>query len=151
MNLILSFVLSLPLLADAENPTQTLSVRGAWVREAPPNAMALAGYMEIENNGSEDRRVISAESPTFRKIELHRSVMLEGMARMVPQESMPIPAGGKLSLKPGDYHMMLMHPTKALKVGDSVSATLMFDNGEKLAVTLAVRKGKGGDHMHHHH
>lgn len=151
--LVLTFALIVLPQVSAENSTGTLSVRGAWVREAPPNAVSLAGYMEILNAGLKDRSIVAAESPTFQAIELHRSVVSRGMARMVPQESIPIPAGGKLVLKPGDYHMMLLNPTKALKAGDKVSATLMFDHGERLAVTLEVKKGEGVDpeHQHHHH
>ena len=153
INLIFAFALIVLPLVNAENSTGTLSVHGAWVREAPPNAVSLAGYMEIVNSGSEERSVVSAESPTFQAIELHRSIVLQGIARMVPQESIPIPAGGNLALKPGDYHMMLMNPNKALKAGDKVSATLTFDNGERLVVTLEVKKGEGVDpeHQHHHH
>lgn len=151
MNLIFTVALILASLVNAENLTGTLSVHGAWIREAPPNAVALAGYMEIENSGSEDRSLLAAESPTFQTIELHRSVMVEGVAKMVPQASILIPAGDKLTLKPGDYHMMLMNPSRALKAGDRVNATLLFDNGEKLTITLEVKKGKSGEHMQHNH
>jgi hypothetical protein len=84
-------------------------------------------------------------------------VVEDGMARMLPQESMPIPAGGELVLKPGDYHLMLMRPKSALKAGDEVELSLGFDDGSTMAVTLPVRKASGADHdhmhdhTHHHH
>ena len=141
----LSWVLILPLLLSTAYSAGTLSVRGAWIRESPPNAMALAGYMVIENNGAQGRELISAKSPAFKTIELHRSLMSGGVARMVPQQSIPVPAGGQVKLMPGDYHMMLMDPTKPLKTGDTVDVSLIFDRGETLGVKLEVKKGQGED------
>jgi copper(I)-binding protein len=77
--------------------------------------------------------------------------MQDGMARMVAQDSMPIPAGGELSLEPGGYHLMLMRPKAALAAGDEVAVTLKFDDGSSLEVSMPVRKGMGDGEMHHHH
>lgn len=150
--LIVALSLSLIMLASAY-AADGLMVENAWVREAPPGAMALAGYMTIRNPGDKDRSLVSAQAADFGAVELHRSVIEDGVARMLPQESMPIPAGGELALKPGDYHLMLMRPKAALKEGDQVKLSLGFDDGSTLEVTLPVRKASGGDHehMHHHH
>ena len=134
-----------------------LMVMGQWVREAPPGSQALAGYMMVHNHGKQDRKLVAAESPAFDHVELHRSVFEGGMARMVPQDFMPIPAGGQLELKPGDYHLMLIKPKQALKAGDTVEMTLRFDDGSTLKTTFPVKKGEGGmegmqmhDHEHMH-
>lgn len=147
----LSWVLILPFLLSTAYSSGTLSVRNAWIREAPPNAMALAGYMVIENSGAQARELISAKSPVFNTIELHRSQMSGGVARMVPQQSIPVAARGQVQLMPGDYHMMLMNPTQPLKAGDTVDVNLTFDRGEMLSVKLEVKKGQGEDHHHHEH
>lgn len=135
------------------NAADRFTVEDAWVREAPPGAMALAAYMNIRNTGDSDRKLVSASSADFGAVELHRSIVEGGMARMVPQESMPIPAGGELALKPGDYHLMLLRPKSALEEGDQVTLSLSFDDGSSVEVTMPVRKagGTGHDHMHHHH
>lgn len=136
--------------SSALTAESTLSVRDAWIREAPPAASVLAGYMVIENQGAESRELITAESAAFRAIELHRSVVEGGVARMARQDTLSIPAGGKLALQPGGYHLMLMAPQKPLRAGDEATVTLGFDNGERLAVTMRVRKVDGADHQHHH-
>lgn len=128
-----------------------LQPEAPWVREAPPGARALAGYLSIVNHGGADRRLVGAECPDFGRVELHRSVFENGMARMVPQESMPIPAGGRLELKPGDYHLMLIEPKRALREGDVVEVTLHFDDGSTQTVSMPVKKGMGHEHMHHDH
>ena len=148
--IIMILVALAPSIVQAEDIVATLTVQNAWIREAPPNARALAGYMVIENKGSENRKLIGAESDVFHSIELHRTVFSEGIARMIPQDYMPVIAGGKLELKPGDYHLMMMMPTVPLKSGDKVKATLKFDNDKALSVTLKVKKGQGVEHSHHH-
>lgn len=150
--LILALSLSLTALASAY-AADGLVVEDAWVREAPPGARALAGYMTIRNTGEQDRRLVSARGADFDAVELHRSLVEDGVARMLPQQFMPIPAGGELVLEPGGYHLMLMRPKSALKEGDRVGLSLGFDDGSTLEVDLPVRKASGGDHehMHHHH
>lgn len=125
---------------DSGNQTSTLSIQDAWIREAPPGAQALAGYMKIINSGETPADLISVSSPEFSSIELHRSVFNNGVANMDRQKHITIPAHGQVELKPGDYHMMMFNPADALKSGDQTQVTLGFANGESLSVTLDVKK-----------
>jgi periplasmic copper chaperone A len=130
----------------------SLSVHNAWIREAPPGATTLAGYMVIENDGAAPRRLISAASTAFEAVELHRSVVKDGLARMARQDVLSIPpAGGQVTLRPGGYHLMLLNPTRPLRAGDQVAVVLNFDGDEALRVQLPIRRSGGGDHQHHHH
>jgi copper(I)-binding protein len=136
---------------SAESTSTTLNISETWIREAPPNAMALAGYMTIDNKAPKERHLLAVSSADFKSIELHRSQVVEGVARMIPQHSMPVPAEGRLILEPGDFHLMMMHPRKSLREDDEVAATLSFDNDELITVTFRVKKADGGGHEHHHH
>lgn len=147
--LMLAFLI--PAMAHADTPPSMLHASEAWIREGPPNAMALAGYLIIENKGAKDRQLIGVSSTSFDHVELHRSQLEDGVAKMIPQDSMPVPAGGRLELKPGDYHLMMMQPEQALKAGDGVEAVLRFDDGEEIPAHFSVKKVKGGGHDHHHH
>ncbi|MCP4406221.1 MAG: copper chaperone PCu(A)C [Gammaproteobacteria bacterium] len=147
----LALVFLLSLTVGAQPLPDSLQISEAWIREAPPNAMALAGYMTVNNRGTEDRQLVAVSSIDFKRIELHRSMLVEGVARMIPQERMPIPAAGHLELKPGDYHLMLMHPRRSLKVGEEVKAILSFDNDQQLTAVFTVKKSQGSAHQHHHH
>ena len=59
---------------------------------------------------------------------------------MVPQNAIDIPAGGRIELKPGDYHLMLMQPSRALQEGDQIPITLEFKNGETQTIGFPVKK-----------
>lgn len=126
-----------------------LMVKDRWIREAPPSAAALAGYMVIHNGGDSDRVLVGAESPLFGNVMLHRTVMEEGMAKMIHQPSITIPAGGSLTFEPNGYHLMLMKPKKPLKAGDQVEITLKFKDGTTLPLSYEVRSGAGMPGMDH--
>ena len=127
-------------------------IHDAWVREAPPNAMMLAGYFTIMNKSKHDLSLVGASSPQFKKVELHRSIMKNGMAKMVAQKKVTIHANKTVKFKPGSYHLMMMHPLKPLKAGETVELTLKFSDGKTMKFKAPVKKGsgalKGHEHMH---
>ena len=116
-----------------------LSVTDPWIREAPPTAKAMAGYMVLKNSGSEDCVLTGVRAEGFMNAMLHRTVEKEGMAQMVHQEKVTIPAGGELVFKPKDFHIMLMGPKEPLQKGDSVMVTLVHKNGNEQEVEFPVR------------
>ncbi|NIR60279.1 MAG: copper chaperone PCu(A)C [Gammaproteobacteria bacterium] len=129
-----------------------LEVREAWIREAPPVADVLAGYLVIDNPGPTERSLTGASSPLFRRVTLHRTVVSEGRARMVRQEAVPIPPGGSVRFEPGGHHLMLMGPRQRLAAGDRVPLTLQLGDGARLSVEARVRRGANepghGGHGH---
>lgn len=135
-----TLIFLLTLIGSATAAAGELTVVDAWVREAPPGATVLAGFLVIQNHSPQDRELVAAESTDFGRVELHRTVVEGGVARMLPQQSMPVPAGGQLDLEPGGYHLMLMQPKRPLAEGDSVNLTLRFDDGSTQAVSMRVRK-----------
>ena len=141
------FSLVLALLAGVwgsiANAASALMAEDAWIREAPPGATALAGYLVLHNHGSEDRTLVAANSRAFDSVMLHRTVMEDGVAKMVHQHTITLPAGESLTFKPNDYHLMLMRPKHSLKAGDKVDISLEFKNGETLSVTHEVRGMEG--------
>lgn len=127
-------------LVTCAHATEEMLIHDAWIREAPPNAMALAGYMTVVNSSNAERSLTVATSPMFGWIELHRTVHDGDVAKMVPQDAINIPAGGRVELKPGDYHLMLMQPSQALREGDQIPITLEFKNGEMQTISFPVKK-----------
>ena len=122
-----------------------------WVREAPPTARVLAAYLQLHNHGDKMRTLVSVESPSFKRIELHRSAEKDGMATMARVMKIMIPAHGKVSFEPGSLHIMLINPLAPLKSGDKVDLTLHFADGSSLNIRADVRRGGGTSGMAHHH
>jgi len=125
------------LLATAD---ATLQVEDAWVREAPPNAHMMAAYMTLKNTGSGDAVLTQVDSPAFGHVMLHKSEVVDGVARMIHQSEIVIPAQGAVELKPGSFHLMMPAPEKRLVEGDRVDFVLTFSNGDISRVQADVRK-----------
>ncbi|MFQ5759605.1 MAG: copper chaperone PCu(A)C [Acidiferrobacterales bacterium] len=117
-----------------------IEVTDAWVREAPPTAPVLAAYMTIVNTSGHVRTIVGAESPAFERVEIHRTVINQGIARMIRQERVEIPSGGRLKLAPGGYHLMLMKAKQSLKSGDLVDIVLIFAGGARLSLKAPIKK-----------
>ena len=126
-----------------------IEIDGAWVREAPPGMPMLAGYMVVENRTGKDLVMTGATSSTFGSIEMHRTIIKDGMASMVQQQSIMIPARSKFRFEPKGHHLMLMQPKKDLRQGDRVKITLQFSNRKSVVESFPVRRG-GGEMMHDH-
>lgn len=129
--------------------TTEIVINNPWVRSAPPNAPVLGLFMQINNNTDHDIKLLSANASGYKRIELHRAVVQGDMMKMVKQEFMPIPAKGKLHLKPGSWHIMLINPESVPRKGDTVMIDLIFDNGLSKTVHAQVRKGKKMTGNHH--
>jgi copper(I)-binding protein len=69
---VLAFLLAVLAAASA---SAELVISQPWVREAPPTARVMAGYMNISNAGTTAVNVIAVSSPDFAKTELHRTVV----------------------------------------------------------------------------
>lgn len=149
MHRLLLITLVLLLTACGRSDYQLFSIDNGWVREAPPNAGAMAGYVTINNNTEESRILTCASSKQFNAVEIHQTIVENGVAKMRRQENLPIPANGSLVLEPGSYHLMLMSPKTPFKEGDliTISLCLKLSNDpealkEDLDITIPVKKAK---------
>lgn len=148
-------VVSVLLVACAPPQEAPPTVADAWVRAAPPSAGMTAGYMTVSNPGSRPLLLTAVSSTAFDRIELHTTIMEDGIAKMREEKQVPIPAGGTVSFEPGGRHLMLFGPTRPVGEGDAVAlvVTLEDPDGEapptRIEVQAPVRRG-GSGHEHHH-
>ncbi len=124
-------------------------VHGAWVREAPPNMLMHAGYLKVINPGGEEIHLVGVESKQYVKAELHLSKTIDGVATMVRQDQLSIPAGGALALKPGSFHIMLVKPIEPVKAGDEIDLSLLFADGAIVAIKAPVKRAPSSSHLPH--
>jgi len=119
-----------------------LALRDAWISEAPPNAVAQAGYFAIDNGTDQPRMLVGAASVVFESIEIHRTLYDKGtgMARMVHEGQVEIAPRAALRFEPGGYHLMLIKPKKVLREGDRAPITLAFADGSRFEIEFVVRR-----------
>ncbi len=128
-----------------------LKVIDPWVRSAPPNAPALGVFMTLENHSGADLVVVGARtSLAVDRVELHRTMMMGDVMKMIPQKEIPIASHSATVLKPGSWHIMLIAPEKVPAMGDKVQLTLVLANGAEQSLEAVVRQGKMNMQGHDH-
>lgn len=152
-------LLSALLLAVAGRATACeLTLEGAWVRTAPPDATVMAGFGKLGNPGHVDSALVSAASQDFGRVELHTMSMDGDVMRMRKVDRIEVKAGETVELKPGGLHLMLFEPKRDLPEGSEIPLTLTLACDSKVAATAKVlAKAPEGsadaddDKTHDHH
>lgn len=131
------------LLAACSRPAGGIRIDDAWVRASAVSSPMgetfsmpmTAAYLLITNDSHDTDRLLGAESPAARVVEIHQTVMQNDVASMQHMPSVEIPAGGMLKFEPGGYHLMLIDLQQTLKDGDEIEITLMFENAGQVTIT----------------
>lgn len=113
-------------------------VEHAWIRLLP-GTLPAGGYATLRNTGAAPVVLTGASSDDYQHIMLHRSTTHGGVSHMSQVDKLTVPAHATVTLTPGSYHLMLMHATRAIDVGDMVPVTLHFADGKTLTVDFKAR------------
>ncbi|WP_164930690.1 copper chaperone PCu(A)C [Aquifex aeolicus] len=125
-------------------------VKHPWVMEPPPGPNTTMMGMIIVNEGDEPDYLIGAKTDIAQRVELHKTVIENDVAKMVPQERIEIPPKGKVEFKHHGYHVMIIGLKKRIKEGDKVKVELIFEKSGKITVEApVVKKHRMKHHMHH--
>lgn len=124
-----------------------IKVENVWARPSRMGMGAMQGkttsaaYMTIVNEGREADRLVGVMSDVAQSVELHQTVKEGDVMRMQPVEGgIEIPAGGKVELKPGGYHVMLIGLNRELKPGDRFSLVLEFEKSGRQTIQVEVKE-----------
>lgn len=117
-----------------------IAVASAYARaSATPLATTAAVYVAIANAGAADDRLVAVSTPAARTAMLHRTEVVDGVARMEHIGSIVIPAGGRLDMAPGGLHIMLMGLEAPLQEGAMLDLTLTFAVAGAVTARAPVR------------
>ncbi|HEX3096239.1 MAG TPA: copper chaperone PCu(A)C, partial [Usitatibacter sp.] len=105
-------------LAMALPAAAAVTATDAWVRGTVPAQKSTGAFVTLTS--TEDARVVSVTTPAARSARIHESLMEGGRASMRPVESLALPAGRAVELRPGGYHVMLEGRAKPLAAGERV-------------------------------
>jgi len=104
---------------------------------ATPGAQSGAAYVSLMVHGDADR-LVAVSTPAAKMAGLHKSVLVDGVVKMEHVDAIDIPAHGRLQMKPGGYHIMMMGLTQPLKEGDEIELTLTFEKAGEVKVNATV-------------
>jgi len=117
---------------------EEVEVHNYWARAASKGDNS-AVYLLLHNHTKQDDEMIGASSDSAEAVEVHESkIGDDGIMRMIPQASVPLPADGELEFAPGGLHIMLVGVKKDFKPGDSIEIVLHFRIHEDISLTVPV-------------
>jgi copper(I)-binding protein len=114
-----------------------VAVTDAWVRGTVPGQRATGVFMQLASPA--DTALVAVSSPVAKAAEIHTMSMEGGVMRMRAIASLPLPAGKKVELKPGGYHLMLLDVAQPLKEGEVVAVTLTFTDAAGRRTTQDIK------------
>jgi copper(I)-binding protein len=92
-----------------------------------------AGYLRIGNHSGSDIRITRVSSPEYGAVEMHETVVEDGIARMRAIPVLEIANGETVVFERGGKHLMLMQP-----VGEPRTITLNFYSGDVLLLSVSA-------------
>jgi copper(I)-binding protein len=122
----------------AFNAAAAVTATEAWVRGTVPAQTATGAFVTLES--SDEARVVAVQSPAAKSAEIHASENRGGVMHMHAVDSLLLPAGKRVEMKPGGYHVMLVGLTRALVAGDKVALTFTIEDvkGQRTRVEVSA-------------
>jgi copper(I)-binding protein len=116
-----------------------LAVEGAWSRSTPPAVKVGVVYFTLANDSKKSDRLLKLSTPVAAKAEVHRTEVLDGIARMREVAVLHVDAGQTLAFAPGGLHVMLTGLRQPLVAGTTFDLELLFEVAGPRKVRVEVR------------
>jgi len=110
-----------------------LVATGIIVTEPVPGRSMSAAYLSLANNSDEMISISRVTSPEFGSVEMHESLLENGIAKMRRIEELTIPAHSSVLFERGGKHLMLMRPS-----GTPNTVSLSFYSGDTLLLSVSA-------------
>lgn len=124
---------------SAEGASTVIGVKDAISHPTPAPGVTAVGYLTLSNHSKKADRLLRAESPAAKAVEIHEMSMDGGVMRMrALRRGVALPAGKSLRLAAGGLHLMLFEPDHALVAGELVPLTLIFQRAGRINLLLKV-------------
>ena len=124
-------MIALVLLAACGSPKPPLVASEVEITPPMPGRMMSAGYLVLTNNTDEAIVIDGVTSPQFGVVEIHRTILENGISRMRQIEELVVPARGSVILERGGKHLMLM---RAQGASETVTLQLLSDGTPILTI-----------------
>jgi len=95
-----------------------------------------AGYLSLSNATSQKILITKVMSPDFESVEMHESVLEDGISRMYKLDEVAILPNRTIRFEPGGKHLMIRYG-----VDDPDVVTLQFYAGDALLLSVDTTPG----------
>ena len=137
------------ILAAIRVNAEPLQFQATLIPESPPNASVMAAYFNVSNQDKQDRAIIEIVSPEFEKVEIHQTIINDGVAKMEQLNQIIIPANDTLKLEPGGIHLMLINPKQSYRADEMIILKLIEKDKTEHVLAITIKKNSISSHHHH--
>jgi len=117
----------------------SLKAEKIWIAAVPETSTATAAFMTLTNTGKTPLQIVGGKTAIAETVEPMSGTQTDGMAGMKSVPSIEVPPGGKVVLKPGGDHLMLMGLKAHPAAGDRIALVLQISpGGQKLPIEAVV-------------
>jgi len=116
-----------------------LAVTNAWSRSTPPVAKVGVAYFTLRNDTKKSDRLLKLSTPVATKVEVHRTEVIDGIARMREVAVLHVDAGQVLEFQPGGLHVMLTGLKQPLVAGTAFDLEMLFEVAGPRKIRVDVR------------
>lgn len=114
-----------------------VKVDGAWARATVQGQKGTGAFMSL--TAKDATQLVGVSSPVAGVAEVHEMKMEGDIMRMRAVAAIDLPAGKKVELKPGGYHVMLMDLKAPLAKDSTVPVTLLFKDAKGVESKLELK------------
>lgn len=113
-----------------------VSVKDVWARATVVQQQSTGIFLQIQS--TKEAKLVGV-STKIGMAEIHEMSMDNNVMKMREVESIALPAGKTVELKPGGYHIMVMQLKQLVKEGDEIDLTLTLETADKKRETIEVK------------
>ena len=96
------------------------------------------GYTNIINQSNNNITIASIASPQFNNVEIHETVIKDGITRMIEIKRLMIPKNGSIILQRGGKHLMLFDPIQEIKKDQKIDLEVLLSNNDKITISVSA-------------
>ena len=117
--------------------TAAVKVEGAWARATVLGQKGTGAFMSL--TAKEGTTLVGVSSPVAGVAEVHEMKMEGDVMKMRAMSVLDLPAGQRVDLKPGGFHVMLMDLKAPLAKDSTIPMTLLFKNAQGVQSKLDLK------------
>jgi len=119
--------------ACTDDTRPPLVASGIEITAAVAGSGVSAGYLTLSNQSDTELHVTAISSPDYEAVEIHRTTLAGGVAKMRRIEALAIPPHESVTLERSGLHLMLMRRRNAAE-----KVTLNFYSGDAPLLTVVA-------------
>ena len=128
-----NFAHDLPIVMASQLQSAPLVAKDIVITRPLPGVRMSACYLSLTNATNQSILITKVMSPNFASVEMHESVLEDGISRMVKLDEVAILPSRTVRFEPGGKHLMLRYPVDTI---DAV--TLQFYDGDALLLSIVT-------------